>query len=356
MQVVQPPRPERVQKVFDEVAEQAGFGVALRELFRWQVFSGFVLGDPWTEIPQHARSVHCARYGITFELRWLPMRELRADRTALIQRGTMADVPPEQLDDPDGNGRPCFLCPGNMRRQFPKELLVGVNLAGNSYYLGANFAFLADNHFTVMHARHQPQVWKPHSAMAMLALAEKAEGARVIWNAADAGASIPTHEHFQVSTAAFPIERCLMRNARRVRSLNGADVWRLHYPTPAYVIEGSEAVQVAAACDEMVRQWQQRSPQNRENLIATGGPGGYRVFYFPRTAGKKAHPYLKKGDMASFELGGVIVLSHHPRQGEGGINEYETYVKATGDTVADLLAAIAPQVPEFVSSEAAAYV
>ena len=147
---------------------------------------------------------------VSFRFRWLPHRELRGDLAELEARGI---VSPDRGDtelfrDPrDPPGRFCFLCARNIRVSNPKEELVPLSLAGRDFYAGANFAWIARGHFTVMSAEHRDQEFTDGTLAAMLDLHAQAGGEyRVVYNAPHGGASIPWHLHLQTSRERFPVE------------------------------------------------------------------------------------------------------------------------------------------------------
>ena len=147
---------------------------------------------------------------VSFRFRWLPHRELRGDLAELEARGI---VSPDRGDtelfrDPrDPPGRFCFLCARNIRVSNPKEELVPLSLAGRDFYAGANFAWIARGHFTVMSAEHRDQEFTEGTLAAMLDLHAQAGGEyRVVYNAPHGGASIPWHLNLQTSRERFPVE------------------------------------------------------------------------------------------------------------------------------------------------------
>ena len=82
-----------------------------------------------------------------------------------------------------------------------------LRLAGEDFHAGANFAWIAQGHFTVMAADHRDQEFTHATLAAMLDLHARAGGEyRVVYNAPHAGASIPWHLHLQTSKERFPVE------------------------------------------------------------------------------------------------------------------------------------------------------
>ena len=180
----------------------------LRSTWTRQAEVGFLLSDPATASVE-VRTIEDPTSGVAFELFWLPHREMRSDVEELKRRGI---VNPE-LDgqplfrDPRDPDRFCFLCAANIRVVNPLEELLPVHLSGRDYFAGANFAWIADHHYTVMAEEHIDQDFTGHILPAMLDLHHRTDGEfRVLYNASSAGATIPWHLHYQVTSTRLPIE------------------------------------------------------------------------------------------------------------------------------------------------------
>jgi hypothetical protein len=283
-----------------------------------QVASGFILGDP--SAPVETRYAADAATGVTFRLRWLPHRELRTDTRALESRGILNPNRDEATlfrDPRDPSGRHCFLCPENVRVCHPREKLVPLQAGGRAWRAGANFAWLAQNHFTVMTADHVDQDFDEAVLEAMLEIYEQTGGAyRVVFNGAYAGATIPWHLHFHVTTDAFPVEGLKP----------GRDE---DYPTPlrVFVMEPSLVTAVAG----FVGAWEQRDPaHHRVNLLVASHAGSAAVYVFLRDT--RATIAANKGLMGGWEVAGDFAYSEQRQQ-------FET---ADLETVRTAFAAIRP--------------
>jgi hypothetical protein len=130
--------------------------VLLEATWKEQLAAGFVLGDP--SQPVESRIAPDPISGVEFRFRWLPHREIRTDPVALERLGILSPdcFEADLYHDPrDESGRHCFLCRSNVAICHPMETLVPVVAGGKQWYAGANFAWLASGHFTVMTERHE---------------------------------------------------------------------------------------------------------------------------------------------------------------------------------------------------------
>jgi Domain of unknown function (DUF4922) len=253
---------------------------------------GFLLTDPGDEAIE-IRTALDRLSGVTFRFRWLPHREVRSDVAELERRGILnpdRDAVPLFCDPRDPSGRHCFLCIENIAVCHPLEELVPMELAGRDYVAGANFAWIGNDHYTVMPIDHIDQDFTPHVLDAMVDLHRQTEGRyRVLYNGADAGATIPWHLHYQITTDAMPIEQLVPGHERA-------------YPTAIrrYV----DADGAAAWVDE----WLARDPDHhRLNILVAGAAGEPTIHVFPRDS-RKTHAE-EKGLIGGFEVCGDLVYS-----------------------------------------------
>ncbi|MEA1903021.1 MAG: DUF4922 domain-containing protein [Actinomycetota bacterium] len=264
--------------------------------WRSQGRDGFLLSDP--DAPDiEVRNVADPISGVSFRFRWLPHREMRTDIAELERRGILnPDRDETKLfrDSRDRSGRFCFLCEENIRECNPMEDLIPMSLAGRRYLAGANFAWISRNHYTVMAAEHIDQDFTPHVLEAMIELHTRTEGLfRVLYNGAHAGATIPWHLHYQITTDEFPVEllpageeASYPTAVRRVIAATGT---------------GAEAYEVAA-------EWIELDPEHhRVNLLIAGPVGEATGYIFARDT-RKSHA-KEKGLMGGFEACGDLVYS-----------------------------------------------
>lgn len=255
-----------------------------------QIEAGFILGDP--AAPIETRLISDPASGVTFRLRWLPHRELRTDTAALEARGILNPDRNEASlfrDSRDPSGRHCFLCPSNIQECHPLEELLPLRAGARNWYAGANFAWLAENHYTVIAEEHVDQGFDRSVIEAMLDLHAQTGGEfRVVYNGAYAGATIPWHLHLHITTDPFPVEELTPD--------------RQHdYPTPARILAATDSLETKVT--EHVIGWESRDPEHhRVNLLVASRDGQPRVYVFLRDT--RATHAGNKGLMGGWEVAG----------------------------------------------------
>ncbi len=322
-----------------------GLSYALLALYRQQVDSGFVLADPLKSDGKRDREIFDSHTGITFRLQWNPHRELRKNHALLVEHKVIAeDVDKTRLVNRDGNGKACYLCKTNIELQNPGEVLLEVVLAGERFYVGANFAYITDNHFTVINAEHRPQRYRPEIPEILNDFTDKTEGHfRVIFNGL-AGASIERHEHMQATTAEFPIEHVRIEDSNVLYESKSLAISQPAYYVPLWVIEGRDREEVEIATDRIISTWHGLNERDHtENMIAVKSGDRYRVFVILRDRNRLSSSRAgKKGAMAAFETGGIVVLSYGPGPHGDDIDEKRTFDNANLATVKQMLHEISP--------------
>lgn len=320
---------------------------SLTKLWADQGREGFLLTDP-ADVNIPVREALDPDCGVAYRFLWMPHREIRGDVAQLERRGILnpdRDASKLFCDPRDPQGRHCFLCAENIAHCHPKEVLVPIKLAGRDYFAGANFAWIEPDHFTLMAAEHVDQSYSQHVLDAMLDFHMKTAGRfRVLFNGCGAGASIPWHLHYQITTAAMPIER-LQPGLEE------------GYPTAVYRFDiagqpvGSDGFAPASGLGRAhvaVQRWLERDPEHHSVniLIATitdqsvgkgqpVGTAGPSIFVFPRDGRYATAP--TKGLVGGFEVAGDFVLSA-PR-------EEETFRNSSVETARDILSHIRPPDP-----------
>ena len=339
---------EQILEGITELTGRRGIAYGLLALYRQQVNCGFVLADPLGPEGKETKRFLDKTCDVEFRLLWNPDRELRKNHALLIERGVIAEhVDQARLINRDKHGKPCYLCKENIALQSPAEILLPLQLGGEEYLLGANFAYIENNHFTVMSSEHRDQRYRKHILNVLNDFVERTDGHfRAIFNGL-AGASIPWHEHLQVTSVSFPIEAIRIQRYDVVVEANGIRVSQPFYYTPLWVVEGGCRRSVADAAHRVIVTWHELNPKHHtENVIASRLGGTFRMFIFLRDIRRLAGEG-KFGDMASFECGGIIVLSYRPPpRGPHETDERNTFESATLATVRRLLADIAPVIPD----------
>ena len=273
-----------------------GLADLLIENWLQQDRDGFLLSGPDSadlEI-RYAEDKSC---GVNYRFLWMPHREVRGDIAALEHRGILnrdRDESKLHRDPRDPHGRHCFLCASNIRECHPKEVLIPLRLAGQPYYAGANFAWIERDHYTVMTADHVDQLYSHHVLEAMLDLHWQTEGRfRVLFNGPGAGATIPWHRHYQITTASMPIEDL----AEGCEGAYPTLVWRFRLADG-----GSDGANAAAI------RWLEADTTNHTlNLLISGPVDDVRIYVFPRD--QRRAKATNKGLVGGFEVAGDFVLS-----------------------------------------------
>ncbi len=320
----------------------------LTKLWADQGRDGFLLTDPSrAEIPvREALDPDC---GVAYRFLWMPHREIRGDVAQLERRGILnpdRDASKLFCDPRDPQGRHCFLCAENIAQCHPKEVLMPIKLAGREYLAGANFAWIEPNHFTLMAAQHVDQSYSQHVLHAMLDFHLKTAGRfRVLFNGCGAGASIPWHLHYQITTAAMPIER--LQPGREDGYPTAVRRFDVGAGRPAGG-DGLARAHVAA------QRWLERDPEHHSvNILITTiadqsvckgqpvGTGDPCIFVFPRDQRHASAP--SKGLVGGFEVAGDFVLS--------APQEEETFHGSSVQTARDILAHVRPPDSAFFAAQ-----
>jgi hypothetical protein len=327
-----------------ELIKRRGLAYGLLALYRQQVNCGFVLDDPLSPRGKKIKRFRDKRTGVEFQVMWDSGRALRKNHKLLIERGIIAgDVDKSRMINIQKDGRPCYLCRQNIALQNPAEIIQPMRLAGEDYFAGANFAYIENNHFTIISARHRRQRYEKHILASLIDFVLKTDGFfRVIFNGL-AGATILWHEHLQATTEPFPVESIRIRDKDIVVQKTGFRVSRPFYYLPLWVVEGNNSNAIIEATDHIIVRWQKLNPEKHtENVITAKSGKLFRIFIFLRDTRRQAGKG-KFGGMASFECGGSIVLSYKPKPGQKGkLDEQRTFNHADIDTVRRLLAEIKP--------------
>ena len=338
-------RREDILKDVHVLIEHTGLAYALLSLYRQQVNSGFVLADPLNAKKKEEKKIFDPDTGVTFRVQWNPDRELRKNHELLVERGVIAEKANEtKLTNKDKNGKACYLCKTNIDEQNPGEILLDMNFQGEKYYAGANFAYITNNHYTIMSEEHRPQQYRKKILEALDDFIDKTGGYfRAIFNGL-AGASIEEHEHIQSTTEEFPIERLKIENRDIIYENNDIRISNPKYYCPIRVVEGTGRAKTEDAADKIISKWHNMDGQYHTiNIIAAKPDNQYRIFIILRDK-RKLVGNGKSGAMASFETGGNVILSYEPKVKSGKeTNERETFDKTNLETIKGLLKDITPK-------------
>lgn len=301
--------------------ERTALAQKLIDTWAQQGQDGFLLSPP-EEAAVEERRLHDGLTGIDFRFRWLPHRELRGDVKELEKRGIInPDRDESKLfrDERDPSGRHCFLCEQNVREVHPKEELVPLQLDGVDYFAGTNFAWIELDHFTVMSKQHEDQLYSEHVLKAMLDLHRQTGGAfRVLFNGQGAGATIPWHRHYQITTESMPIEA--LRPGGEVS-----------YPASVQRFEAD--AEGTRDAHSFADGWVKRDPENHTVNILIATPQDEPViFIFARD--KRHAKAEEKGLVGGFEVAGDFAMSAPA--------ERKPFEEATAETAIRILKQVCP--------------
>ncbi|MFH1747267.1 MAG: DUF4922 domain-containing protein [Planctomycetota bacterium] len=282
-----------------------------------QAREGFLLSDPEAANIETRYAID-ERCGMRYRFRWMPHREIRGDVAELERRGILNPRRDESKlfrDQRDASGRHCFLCVHNIQECHPMERLVPLRLAGRDYLAGANFAWIERDHFTVMAAEHIDQVYSRHTLEAMYELHLRTGGHyRVLFNGTGAGATIPWHLHYQITTEPMPFEELDPDSVE-------------HYPTRVRRCDSLDEAHSIAD------QWLGQDPRhNSINILVATVADKVVLFIFPRD--QRRSQAANKGLVGGFEVAGDFVLSA-PR-------EEDSFRNSSAEMARSILAQIRP--------------
>ena len=295
------------KKIIDnlkKIKNISGLDFALLALYRQQVNCGFVLSDPLKE--KDIKEFYDKTTGINFIITFNPDRELRKNHKLLIERGIIAkNIDSKKLINKK-NGIGCYLCWKNILIQNPSEIIIKIKLEKEYYYIGANFAYITNNHFTIMNSKHIPQIYRKNILNSAISFLDKTGGNfRIIYNGR-AGASIKEHEHLQATLEHFPLEE--IKKGKVVFKIKDTKVYYPIYYTPLWIVESKKKDILIKLSDKIISEWERSNINNTVNLIFSKKDNIYLVYILLRDQ-RKLLSKGKTGAMASFEVGGRIVLS-----------------------------------------------
>ncbi len=218
----------------------------------------------------------------------------------------------------------CFLCRENIQwQQQGAQLGYRIETGERAYFALMNPFPLLQTHIVITSTEHRSQDWRFHDddgvEIAILLddlvrLADRMPGHLGFYNGVDAGASIPSHLHYQFAMrpddgVAFPLETAV----QSASVCNGEPSFAEHYPLEAAVWKGDAEDVVARASDWIVR-WGERNRTSlaglTANFIATRdvNDDDVALYFVPRDRAKsQADGY--SGLIGGLEVLGEIVLS-----------------------------------------------
>ncbi len=296
---------DEILKNIKRIKKIGGLSLALITLFRQQVRCGFVLGDPLKE--KEERVVMDKKTGVDFILSWNPDRELRKNHKMLIKRGIISEkVDKKKLVNIAPNGKPCYLCWKNIKEQNPAEIIFKIRLANEYFYIGSNFAYITNNHFTVMNSKHLPQTFRVEIFDFMFSFLDKTDSYfKIIYNGL-AGASIKWHEHLQATSEDFPVQK--INQGEPVLKKSSFSLYAPYYYIPLFILTGTDREKVKEMATYIIKEWENLAKTHTENLLMLKEGKEFKLYLFLRDS-ERLVGEGKSGAMASFEVSGRIVLS-----------------------------------------------
>ncbi len=289
-----------------------GLSTAFAELELHQRDSGFIKDD--LKSVEHFVFPSPDDAAVTFRVQYNPKRALRFG-------GHGVQTPP---DDAEKVNDGCFLCRENIRwQQQNAQIGFEINVTGDGYNAWMNPFPLLSNHVVIAAAEHIGQAWDMAGdggeaiTLARLLgdlcdIAERLPGHVGFYNGVDAGASIPSHLHFQFfkrpsKHPIFPLEQHHFTQPRP----GGEPQFATDYPVPVALWRG-EVADVVEDATRWVTDWAGKNRQRIEhlssNFIATGQllDGGVTLYFIPRDR-RRARWSDNSGTVGSL-VGGLEVL------------------------------------------------
>lgn len=211
------------------------------------------------------------------------------------------------------NGRPCFLCSGNL----PTEQR-GI-LYRDRYLILPNPMPVLPFHCTVAYVHHEPQAISGEIAAFLRLMVDLGPDWTVLYNGPRCGASAPDHLHFQIiPSGRMPIEKEAKEKERweSLKQMEGAVVYCVaNLGRQAVVLEGDNPAALERAFNALLRGLRDGFPGPLEPMINIAGFSEgdcLSLVVFPR---RKHRPdaFFESDDRrivvspAVVEMGGILV-------------------------------------------------
>jgi len=335
---------EQLMKNLQFLLEKYSLDLVLKIVYLQQLKSGFILSDPANYFKaENQNSFYDPYTQICFLVQWNPERALRNNHSILIKRGIIKEhVDTKALINKDKKGKACYLCKKNIDLQNPKEIVLPLKLDEELFYIGANFASISDNHFTIFHMQHRPQKYRKKIFSIMMDFLNKTNGEfRIIYNGL-AGASIEAHEHFQTTSIRFPVESMKCNDQNIFYKHKDVQIFKPDYYLPLWIFEGEKKSELNCLLDYFIRYWHSSNPhEHTENVLGIKIDSLFRFFIFLREK-SKLKSIEKTGAMATFETSGLFVFSEFLKRKVKGKSEKHFFSSLTLDIIKNMLKGIAP--------------
>jgi hypothetical protein len=292
--------------------QQGGLDAALTALEAHQIESGFIKAN-LSDI-ERLTLHHPYDPEKFFRVQYNPVRALRFKGSGFRS----------QSSTPPNTHQACFLCRDNIIwQQQGLEMGYEINADGTEFYAWMNPFPLLQKHIVLATREHRSQEWpivtrgEPDASNMLknlIELARRLPGYIGFYNGVSAGASIPSHLHFQffkrpANEKEFPLERC----ARLHFESGDKNIIMKNYPMPAAVWKGAPH-SVSAEVAHWISQWaktnQERINGLTANFIVMSDHASQEVtiFFVPRDRTKSRTENLS-GVIGGLEVLGELVLS-----------------------------------------------
>ena len=335
---------EQLMKNLQFLLEKYSLDLVLKIVYLQQLKTGFILSDPANYFKsKNQKSFYDTDTQIRFLIQWNPERALRKNHKILIERGIIKEhVDKDALINRDKKGKACYLCKKNIDLQNPKEIVLPLKLDEEPFYIGANFASISDNHFTVFHQQHRPQKYRKKIFSIMIDFLNKTTGEfRIIYNGL-AGASIEAHEHFQTTSIRLPVESIKYNDQNIFYKHKDVQIIKPDYYLPLWIFEGKKESELICLLDHFIRYWHSsKSHEHTENVLGIKMDSLFRFFIFLREK-SKLKSIEQTGALATFETSGLFVFSEFLKRKVKGKSEKDFFSSLTLDIIKNMLKGIAP--------------
>ena len=283
-----------------------GLDAALSELETHQKESGFIKAN--LAAVERFSFRHPENSSRFFRIQYNPLRALRFNEFGA------SSLPPGTSVRNEG----CFLCRDNIRwQQQGTEMGYEIHMGETSYYAWMNPFPLLPSHVVIATREHTSQEWpvceKGNLDISdllndLVELAVRMPSYVGFYNGVNAGASIPSHLHFQFfkrpeNEPEFPLERAARRHLENAEQ----GIFLKHYPLAVAMWTG-EPRTVLGQASEWIAGWAGRNRHRIHGLTAnfivlSNNPSSGITLYFVPRDRAKCH-----GDGISGLIGGLDVL------------------------------------------------
>jgi len=286
---------------------------ALERLRSHQLATGFIRDD--------LHAVQCYRFPHPDDPRRFLSVQYNPERVNRLKL-RLGDMSPPRGDAVNNN---CYLCSSNIQWQHHGiEFGYAIEQSGVHYNIWMNAYPLMPQHLVVATRKHMPQAWVLRRSGAsrfsirrivgnLAALAMRMPGYIGFYNGEGAGASVPTHFHYQFfrrreDVPHFPLELA------PVRALDECSSVVEGYPVDGMRWQSGDHAAVIRQATDWIRDWLCTRTGLRPSLSANifamydADTGMLRIYFVPRDRELCYSPHMA-GMIGSLEILGELVLT-----------------------------------------------